>query len=272
MNQTRIRWSPLIVCVPLQVRSPVCAQVVVLVLDELDYLVTRTQSIIYNLFEWASSVHSSFVVVGISNTIDLPERLLPRVHSRLCIRRVNFLPYKHVEIAKIIADRIGGLAVFEPDGVLLCARKVAAVSGDVRRALEASLLHSPLHVPRSACHSVRIPPLCIRRTDLRLIAKLLSSTHTSPPPPPSRAHHTVRTPKSPTPLWPRQAVPHLSFFTHHSVHPAPPSPLLRSRPCSVCTMLESTPAPPRPAFLAFHRPPWFRRCVDSRRNLQNAKS
>ena len=61
----------------------------ILILDELDYLVTRKQSVIYNLFEWATRGTSALIVVGISNTMDLPERLLPRVHSRLGIRRVE---------------------------------------------------------------------------------------------------------------------------------------------------------------------------------------
>ena len=115
---------------------------VILVLDELDYLVTGRQSVIYNLFEWATRGSSHLVVVGISNTMDLPERLLPRVESRLNIRRINFLPYKHADIQAIIADRLIGLDAFGKqgaggtDGVTLCARKVASVSGDVRRALE----------------------------------------------------------------------------------------------------------------------------------------
>lgn len=123
---------------------PTPQEVVVLLLDELDYLVTRTQSVIYNLFEWASSAHAPLVVVGISNTMDLPERLLPRVHSRLGIRRVNFLPYSHSEIESIICDRLRDLDAFEPKAVELCARKVAAVSGDVRRALEVCRLAAQL--------------------------------------------------------------------------------------------------------------------------------
>ena len=47
----------------------------VLVLDELDYLVTRKQSVIYNLFEWATNATSGLIVVAISNTMDLPERV-----------------------------------------------------------------------------------------------------------------------------------------------------------------------------------------------------
>lgn len=46
----------------------------VMVLDEIDYLVTRKQSVIYNMFDWATSAASSLIIVGISNTMDLPER------------------------------------------------------------------------------------------------------------------------------------------------------------------------------------------------------
>ena len=116
----------------------------ILILDELDYLVTRKQSVIYNLFEWATRGTSALIVVGISNTMDLPERLLPRVHSRLGIRRVNFLPYDRIALASIIADRLGGLAAFEADGCELCSRKVASDSGYVRRSIEVCRLATTL--------------------------------------------------------------------------------------------------------------------------------
>ena len=101
-------------------------ELAVVVLDELDYLVTSRQSVLYNLFEWATRAASALIIVGISNTMDLPERLLPRVESRLNIRRVNFLPYSHKDIGKIIADRLGELDAFTANdgGIELCARKV----------------------------------------------------------------------------------------------------------------------------------------------------
>mmetsp|Transcript_53615 Transcript_53615/g.116876 ORF Transcript_53615/g.116876 Transcript_53615/m.116876 type:complete len:680 (-) Transcript_53615:374-2413(-) len=118
------------------VRKKHSRDTMVLLLDELDYLVTRTQSVIYNIFEWATCAHSGIVVIGISNTMDLPERLLPRVQSRFGIMRINFLPYEHADIAAIISDRLQGLDAFDPNSIELAARKVASISGDVRRALE----------------------------------------------------------------------------------------------------------------------------------------
>ena len=104
--------------------------------DELDLLVTRNQSVLYNLFDWPTRKDSRLVVVGIANTMDLPERLLPRINSRLGLHRVNFQPYAQEQLQQIIKARLSGLAAFKDKAVELASRKVAAVSGDVRRALE----------------------------------------------------------------------------------------------------------------------------------------
>lgn len=58
--------------------------------------------VLYNLFEWPTLRHSRLVVVGIANTMDLPERLLPKVLSRLGLARVVFSPYTRDQIRTII--------------------------------------------------------------------------------------------------------------------------------------------------------------------------
>ena len=45
-------------------------------MDELDLLVTRKQTVIYNFFDWPNRRHSRLVVVAVANTMDLPERML----------------------------------------------------------------------------------------------------------------------------------------------------------------------------------------------------
>ncbi len=111
-------------------------QCCVLLVDELDYMVTRKQSVLYNLFDWPSKRYSRLVVVGIANTMDLPERLLPRIHSRLGLERVIFQGYTVSQIETIMKTRLGELDVFEDTAVEICARKVASISGDIRRALQ----------------------------------------------------------------------------------------------------------------------------------------
>ena len=139
----------------------------VLLVDEIDLLVTSQQTVLYSLFDWPSRVGgrnstSNIIVIGIANTMDLPERMLPRVVSRLSsfggLQRITFAPYTQIQLQKIIKSRLSsldknahnknskdnrpttstttGLAAFDSKSLEYASRKVAAISGDVRRALE----------------------------------------------------------------------------------------------------------------------------------------
>ncbi|XP_023727767.1 origin recognition complex subunit 1 isoform X2 [Cryptotermes secundus] len=108
-----------------------------LLVDELDLLWTRRQDVVYNLLDWPTKTSSCLVVLTIANTMDLPERLLMgRVTSRLGLTRVTFHPYTHKQLQEIVIARLKGLQAFDSDAIQLVARKVAAVSGDARRALD----------------------------------------------------------------------------------------------------------------------------------------
>jgi hypothetical protein len=113
-------------------KRPIC----VLLVDELDYIMTHQQNVLYNLFDWPGRSTARLIVIGISNTIDLPDLLMPRVHSRLGLTKLYFEPYTSSEIRTIIHDRLREIHSFDEDGIELCARKIASVSGDIRRALQ----------------------------------------------------------------------------------------------------------------------------------------
>ncbi|EPS68518.1 hypothetical protein M569_06243, partial [Genlisea aurea] len=108
----------------------------ILLIDELDILVTRNQSILYNILDWPTKPNSKLVVIGIANTMDLPEKLLPRISSRMGIQRLCFGPYNYQQLQQIITSRLSGVDCFEKIAIEFASRKVAAVSGDARRALE----------------------------------------------------------------------------------------------------------------------------------------
>eukprot|EP00928_Gymnodinium_smaydae_P052763 TRINITY_DN36932_c0_g1_i1.p1 TRINITY_DN36932_c0_g1~~TRINITY_DN36932_c0_g1_i1.p1 ORF type:complete len:507 (-),score=117.18 TRINITY_DN36932_c0_g1_i1:109-1566(-) len=113
--------------------------VVVLLIDEIDQLVTRSQAVLYNIFEWLSLPRPRLVIAAISNTMDLPERLLPRVASRFEITRVDFWPYTRDQIHTILTERLrskNAMDAFTQDALRRCAARVAAGSGDVRKALQ----------------------------------------------------------------------------------------------------------------------------------------
>ncbi|XP_068637543.1 origin of replication complex subunit 1B-like isoform X2 [Aristolochia californica] len=108
----------------------------ILLIDELDLLVTRNQSVLYNIIDWPTKPNSKLIVIGIANTMDLPEKLLPRISSRMGIQRLCFGPYNYQQLQEIIWSRLRGLDAFENQAVEFASRKVAAISGDARRALE----------------------------------------------------------------------------------------------------------------------------------------
>ena len=49
--------------------------------------------VLYNLFEWPMRKGSRLAVIGVANTMDLPERLLPRIASRLGSRLPHHPPH-----------------------------------------------------------------------------------------------------------------------------------------------------------------------------------
>ncbi|KAG8054395.1 hypothetical protein GUJ93_ZPchr0001g32769 [Zizania palustris] len=92
--------------------------------------------VLYNILDWPTRPNSNLVVIGIANTMDLPEKLLPRISSRMGIRRLCFGPYNYRQLQEIITSRLKGIAAFEEQAIEFASRKVAAMSGDARRALE----------------------------------------------------------------------------------------------------------------------------------------
>ena len=109
----------------------------IFLVDELDMLCNRKQSVLYNIFDWPSKPEGKLIIIAIANTMDLPERvMMGRVSSRLGLTRQTFQPYTHAQLQTIVASRLEGLEVFQQDAVQLVARKVASLSGDARRALD----------------------------------------------------------------------------------------------------------------------------------------
>ncbi|XP_013420739.1 origin recognition complex subunit 1 isoform X2 [Lingula anatina] len=112
-------------------------ETVVLLVDELDLLWTKKQNVLYNIFDWPTKPHARLIVLAVANTMDLPERIMMnRVSSRLGLTRMTFQPYTHKQLQEIVLSRMKGVKAFNEDAIQLAARKVAAVSGDARRALD----------------------------------------------------------------------------------------------------------------------------------------
>ncbi len=127
----------------------------VLLLDEMDQLITTHQDVIYNLFNWPNTQNSKLLVIALANTMDLPQRALSaKVASRLGWQSVSFRPYDDKQLEKIVQARLGiateGVElsektktissgcekVFDPLAIKIMAKKVGNVNGDARRMLD----------------------------------------------------------------------------------------------------------------------------------------
>ena len=141
-----------------------------IVLDEIDQLDCKSQEILYTLFEWPALPNSKLIligkfkgqtgtcyshaplpinscdtvyVIGIANALDLTDRILPRLqsHTKCRPQLLHFPPYTKDQIVTILQQRLGSNSegtqtVVDSMAVQFCARKVAAVHGDLRKALD----------------------------------------------------------------------------------------------------------------------------------------
>jgi len=119
-------------------------RIIVLMVDEIDYIVTKKETVLYNLFDWPKRGYSShseaqLIVIGISNTLNLPERLHPRLQSRIGKDRCIYGAYGVDDSIQIINGKLGSSSssnpgnIFHPDAIKFAARKISSESGDIRK-------------------------------------------------------------------------------------------------------------------------------------------
>ena len=114
---------------------------VVLVLDEIDYLVKLFgDDILYAFTRSGSKLLPGFLaIVGISNDLKFKEGLDPRVLSSLSEEELVFPPYTVDELREILKERAG--VAFRPSAasaaaINLCAAMAGSEHGDARRAID----------------------------------------------------------------------------------------------------------------------------------------
>ena len=109
---------------------------IILVVDEIDFLINRNQQLLYNIFNWTTYEDSKLIVISISNTLDLPNRLAPKIKSRMGNNKIMFKPYTRDELITIIKSKGIEYENFTNDAIKLSCMKVAAINGDLRRIIQ----------------------------------------------------------------------------------------------------------------------------------------
>jgi len=120
---------------PVDLNDPTNSHII-LVIDEIDFLINKGQNLLYNLFNWTTYDYSKLIVISISNTLDLPEHLLPKIKSRMGNNKLMFKPYNKDELMDIINYKGIDYNKFSSDAIKLCCMKVSAINGDLRRSFQ----------------------------------------------------------------------------------------------------------------------------------------
>lgn len=122
-------------------------KMILLVLDEVDQLLSKDCTVLYSIFEWPSIEKSKILLIGIANALDLTTNKLSRLQSsgqfkpQLEPKLMHFTSYNKQQIIDIITTRLEEADVadiFTSVAIQMLASKIAAISGDVRRALDTS--------------------------------------------------------------------------------------------------------------------------------------
>ena len=120
---------------------------ILLVLDEVDQLESKDQAVLYTVFEWPALAGSKLALVGIANSLDLTERVLPRlqVSAAYTPTLLHYPPYTKQQIMDILTARITEAQLQQQDqaqpvittrAIAFLAGKIASLSGDLRKALD----------------------------------------------------------------------------------------------------------------------------------------
>uniref|UniRef100_A0A0N5BPQ6 AAA domain-containing protein n=1 Tax=Strongyloides papillosus TaxID=174720 RepID=A0A0N5BPQ6_STREA len=109
---------------------------ILLVLDEIDFLTSRSQEMLYMVFDWPAMFPEKVGVVGIANTLDLTHRLLPKLKKGVEPTTIMFQPYSKDELIEILTETLKRECDdADSKNIEYIARKIAAKNGDVRVAI-----------------------------------------------------------------------------------------------------------------------------------------
>jgi cell division control protein 6 len=171
-------------------------ETILLVLDEVDQLDSKSQEVLYTLFEWPYLHNSKLILVGIANALDLTDRILPRLKLRetVCPAELTFPAYSRSEIVAILKARLAAFIgdnvekpLFQPKALEFLAGKISSLSGDVRKALDVCRRAIELAEVEARKQTIlkplgeagQAPPQGIRPIDVPQIVKIVNEIYCS---------------------------------------------------------------------------------------------
>jgi len=202
--------------------------VYLITLDEIDHVLTLDLEFMYKLFEWSLHPSSHLILIGIANALDLTDRFLPRLKARnVKPNLLPFLPYTAAQIKAVITTRLkslvpadsatpGYIPFLHPAAIELCSRKVAAQTGDLRKAFD--IVRGAIDLIESETKAAVLAPVSSDPStpSKKVLAEnpnLSSPLIPSPAKTPSRATLSTELAKLTVETAPRASIAHLNKVT-----------------------------------------------------------
>ncbi|KAJ9123931.1 hypothetical protein QFC22_000722 [Naganishia vaughanmartiniae] len=173
----------------------------VVLMDELDQLLTAKQDVVYNFFNWPTLRDSQLYVIAVANRMDLPQHLAAKVKSRLgkpaepveatlipsnsCspqgLKSLLFQPYDKPSLVEIVQSRLiphpdseDEYKVLSKEAIELAAAKMAGTNGDARRVLDACRRAVEVSMESAKNNNVAPKPVTIK--DMAAVLKAMTSS------------------------------------------------------------------------------------------------
>ena len=108
---------------------------IILIIDEIDYLINKFQTLLYHIFNWSSYSNSKLIIISISNLININELFLSKISSRFGQNKLILKPYTKEQIREIINYKGINLNLFDEDALKLVSIKISVINGDLERVI-----------------------------------------------------------------------------------------------------------------------------------------
>lgn len=152
-----------------------CCEGHILVIDEVDFLWNKKETLLYNLFELPFFGDSKIFMIVISNSLGA---LSTKIESRIGENRMEFRPYSAKQLKSVVESEFQGMDISEKS-IELITKRIAASTGDIRRVKEVveNVGHRDLNTVNGFLKDISAPLINKFLTSFNFYQKMLVFLH-----------------------------------------------------------------------------------------------
>ena len=100
---------------------------IILIIDEIDYLINKFQLLLYHIFNWSLYPNSKLIIISISNIININQLFLSKIESRFGQNKLLVKPYTKEQIREIINYKEINLKLFDEDALKFILKRAIEI-------------------------------------------------------------------------------------------------------------------------------------------------